>query len=78
MQELRRRRTLHKIKGKQFTNMLNSGTDSKENNASAVKFILEEWIEYIIMDVRPRGYPELLACARSCWTRTTGRRPERW
>ena len=60
MQELRRRRTLHKIKGKQFTNMLNSGTDSKENNASAVKFILEEWMEYIVVDENLEVTPENL------------------
>ena len=30
--------------------MRTRGTDDKENNAPAVKFILEEWMEYIAVD----------------------------
>ncbi len=38
------------LKGKQLTNMRASGTDSKENIAPAVKFSLEECMEYISDD----------------------------
>jgi GTP-binding protein len=38
------------LKGKQLTNMRASGTDNKENIAPAVKFSLEECMEYITDD----------------------------
>lgn len=38
------------LKGKQLTNMRASGTDNKENIAPAVKFSLEECMEYITND----------------------------
>ena len=38
------------LKGKQLTNMRASGTDNKENIAPAVKFSLEECMEYIAHD----------------------------
>jgi GTP-binding protein len=38
------------LKGKQLTNMRASGTDNKENIAPAVKFSLEECMEYIADD----------------------------
>ncbi len=38
------------LKGKQLTNMRASGTDNKENIAPAVKFSLEECMEYITYD----------------------------
>ena len=38
------------LKGKQLTNMRASGTDNKENITPAVKFSLEECMEYISND----------------------------
>jgi GTP-binding protein len=38
------------LKGKQLTNMRASGTDNKESIAPAVKFSLEECMEYIAAD----------------------------
>ena len=40
--------------------MRTRGTDDKENNAPAVKFILEEWMEYIVVDENLEVTPENL------------------
>lgn len=50
---------MHKFKGKQLTNMRASGSDSKENNDPALKFIMEECMDHIAVDknleVTPRS-----------------------